>query len=135
MVSRWLLTIIVPLLAIALLSVLIIVKIVQCKRIHKQLKVNQGDDQKKRDRVATNIISIVLTYIVFLIPGVVVEFIAAYLPSVMYAGLLYQSTYYILMYSSVARILNCSINSFVFLVSSSHFRRVAYNMIRCKCSK
>ena len=132
-IFRWAFGVLCPLLTILTLSMLIICKILQSKRIQKQRHINHAAGQYQGIKVTTNIISLVVTYIILLVPGFAVNFIFTYFPYVFQNGLAHQTVDYIIKYTFVARILNCSVNCFVFLALSRRFRNVAYNVVRCKC--
>ena len=132
---RWICCVIIPLLAILILSTLIAWRIIQIKRTQKRLKTNQTSIQGKAIKVATNITVLVLAFIFLIIPPYVVSFIATYFPDLTQSISGSQSMDLLNKFSMVAKILNCSVNSCVFLSVSTQFRGVAYSMLGCKLRK
>ena len=84
-------------------------------------------------KVSINVISIVLAYIVLYVPSTFMGIILTYFPYILLTEEASKGIDIFNIYCTIAKILNCIVDAFVFVCVSKQFRSVLRQMLRCKC--
>ena len=84
-------------------------------------------------KVSINVISIVLAYILLYVPSPVMAIILTYFPWIILREEASKGLDIFNIYCTIAKILNCIVDAFVFVCVNKQFRSVLRQMLRCKC--
>ena len=94
---------------------------------------SKGSASKADIKVAINVISLALAYILLHVPFTIVVVMFTYFPSIFLTNGFEKGLDIFSVYSSIGMGLNSIVDAFVFVFVSKRFRAVLYQMLRCKC--
>ena len=84
-------------------------------------------------KVAINVISIALAYVLLYVPSTIMVIIFTYFPSILISYKTDKSLDIFSVYCTIGMGLNSVVDAFVFVFVSRQFRAVLFQMIRCNC--
>ena len=121
-----------PLTALIIFSILILYKIHHQKKTRKRM-TSKWSANKTDIKVAINVISIALAYVLLYVPTSVLGVIVTYFPLNLASYKLEKILDIFSVYCTIAMGLNSLVDAFVFVCVSRRFRAVLYQMLRCNC--
>ena len=118
----------IPLIVLIILSSAIIIRLIRGRKTQRRLTTNQANNNERERKVTINVLSIVLAFIILYIPDTVLGLI--HLNSTKINEQIVEVTEY---YGRIPKLMNCIIDTFVFVIVSSKFRSILKALVRCKC--